>query len=46
MCALAFTWTRVNADDGQQVRGRATLVLRDLPAVGWRCVHSHFSLEP
>ena len=41
---IAFTWAR-ETSDGPPVSGRATLVLRH-GADGWRCIHSHFSVDP
>jgi hypothetical protein len=48
VCAvLAYRWRRTNLD-GSTHHGRATMVLiaaNDTPA-GWRCIHSHFSVNP
>ena len=46
LALLAFCWQRHNNDDRSIVNGRATLALRRDADDRWRCVHSHFSVDP
>lgn len=47
IAVLAYRWRRTNRD-GSIHHGRATMVLaEDTGATaGWRCTHSHFSVNP